>query len=46
MYALSVVLGYGISYGCYGKLPIWTYLIVLTCMCVLAAVLCFFTFPL
>lgn len=45
LYALSLVIGYGISYGCYGKIPIWTYLIILTCMTVLSGLLCFFTFP-
>jgi hypothetical protein len=46
IYALSIVIGYGISYGCYGMLPVWTYLIVLTCMTIISGVLCFFTFPL
>jgi sugar phosphate permease len=40
------VLGYGISYGCYGIIPLWTYLIILTCMTVVAGVVCFFAFPL
>lgn len=45
LYGLSIVLGYAISFGCYTKLPVWTFIIVLTCMTILSGILCFFTFP-
>jgi hypothetical protein len=45
IYALSILLGYAISYGCFRMLPVWTYLIILTSMVVLSGLLCFFAFP-
>lgn len=45
IYALSILLGYAISYGCFRMLPVWTYLIILTSMVVLSGMICFFAFP-
>ncbi len=45
LYAFSIVLGYAISYGTYGKIPLWTYLIILTSMTVLSGAICYFGFP-
>ena len=45
MFGLSVIFGYAIAYGCFRDIPLWTYIIILTCMTILSGVICFFAFP-
>ena len=45
LYALSILVGYAISYKCYAMVPLWLYLIILASMALLSGVFCFFAFP-
>ena len=45
IYALSIIIGYALSYACFRVLYTWSYLIVLTCITILAGMVCYFAFP-
>ena len=44
LYALSILLGYAISYGCFTRIQVYLYLIILTFMIAISGVICFFAF--